>query len=317
MIGPVLFIWLSWSILVQVKQQANLEDAIRNIKEAAYGSRAPQFWMVLILMLLNWGLEALKWKWLLASLEKTSLLRSFKAVLAGVALALNTPNRIGEYGGRVLYVSEGKRIPAISLSIAGSFSQLIITLLMGGLGLIFSGQAFLNTASAESMYLLARVLVWGVFTTATGCLLLYFRLGWIVRSFLRIPGLSYLVKQLAVLENLNVTILLRVLALSFLRYLVFVLQYILLLQVMHVEIAWWPAFWLIAILYLVLAVIPTITLLELGIRGKASILLFKLYSANTVGIYATATGIWLVNLLVPALAGSLLIIGVKIFNEKQ
>jgi hypothetical protein len=58
-------------------------------------------------------------------------------------------------------------------------------------------------------------------------------------------------------------------------------------------------------------------LLELGIRGEASILLFQTFSANTVGIYAASTGIWLVNLVLPSLAGGLLAIRHKIFNIKQ
>jgi hypothetical protein len=44
-------------------------------------------------------------------------------------------------------------------------------------------------------------------------------------------------------------------------------------------------------------------------------MLFGLYSANTVGIYAAATGIWLVNLVLPALAGSLFILGVRVLRD--
>jgi len=108
-----------------------------------------------------------------------------------------------------------------------------------------------------------------------------------------------------------------VLSLSALRYLVFLCQYILLLEVMHVHAGWWNAFWLISVLYLILAFVPTMALLELGIRGKAGILLFQTFSANTVGIYAASTGIWLVNLVLPALAGGLLAIRHKFFNIKQ
>jgi hypothetical protein len=56
-------------------------------------------------------------------------------------------------------------------------------------------------------------------------------------------------------------------------------------------------------------------MLELGLRWEYSIVLFGLYSTNTLGIYASATGIWLVNLVLPALAGSLFILGVRIFRD--
>src|SRR5262249_6990083 len=102
-LGPLLFIWLSISIYHQIKNQHDLHYSLQNIKKALQGSESWKCWAVAVMMLLNWGLEACKWRLLLWPLEKISFGRSFKAILAGVALALNTPNRIGEYGGRVLY----------------------------------------------------------------------------------------------------------------------------------------------------------------------------------------------------------------------
>ena len=78
----------------------------------------------------------------------------------------------------------------------------------------------------------------------------------------------------------------------------------------------WQAFWLISVLYAVLAVTPTITLAELGIRGQVSLLLFSMVSANSLGIEMAATAIWVINLVLPAFAGSLLFLGIKIFSDK-
>jgi hypothetical protein len=97
---------------------------------------------------------------------------------------------------------------------------------------------------------------------------------------------------------------------------VFVIQYNLLLQAMQVEVTWWQGFWAVSVLFLLLAIWPTISIIELGLRWEYSLLLFKLFSRNTVGIYATATGIWLINLALPALIGSLFILGIKIFKER-
>ena len=65
-----------------------------------------------------------------------------------------------------------------------------------------------------------------------------------------------------------------------------------------------------------LAIIPTTALAELGIRGKMSLLLLGLISTNSVGIIATAAGIWLINLILPAIAGTLFILGIRIFRNK-
>src|SRR5882672_7911549 len=116
-LGPLLFIWLSVSIYHQIKNQPDLGYSLTNIKKALQSSQRWKCWALAGMVLLNWGIEARKWQLLMRPLEKISLARSFKAILAGLALALNTPNRIGEYGGRILYVHEGHRIQAVSLTI--------------------------------------------------------------------------------------------------------------------------------------------------------------------------------------------------------
>jgi hypothetical protein len=146
-------------------------------------------------------------------------------------------------------------------------------------------------------------------------MLVYFRMSWLVRGIELVPGVRRFVRYIAVLEDMDVTILLRVLLLSTLRFLVFVIQYNLMLRVMQVDMGWWEGFWAVCVLFLLLATLPTVALLELGLRWEYSIMLFGLYSANTVGIYAAATGIWLVNLVLPALAGSLFILGIRVFRD--
>jgi hypothetical protein len=275
-----------------------------------------KFWAVFVLMIINWGIEARKWQVLLLPLEKLSLGRAFKAILSGVAFAMNTPNRIGEYGGRVLYISEGKRIRAVSLTIAGSFSQLIITLFFGVIGIWMLRDLFLSNEYISSFSIWLKFLeVILIFITII-CLMIYFRISWIIKGVERLPGAGIFVQHISVLEDLSVTILLRVLSLSVVRFVVFIVQYNLLLEVMHVEAGWWQGFWLVSVLFLWLAIWPTIALLELGLRWEYSILLFSMVSKNTVGIYAVATGIWFINLVLPALAGSLFMLGIRIFKER-
>ena len=79
---------------------------------------------------------------------------------------------------------------------------------------------------------------------------------------------------------------------------------------------WVDAACMACVLFLVLAIVPTVALAELGFRGKVSIQLFGLLSANTIGILATAAGIWIINLVIPAIAGSLLILGIRLFRNR-
>ena len=59
-------------------------------------------------MLLNWGIEARKWQMVVSKNSPVSFNTSFKAIFAGNALAFFTPNRTGEYFGRMLYLESGK-----------------------------------------------------------------------------------------------------------------------------------------------------------------------------------------------------------------
>jgi hypothetical protein len=315
-LGPFIFIWLTISIFRQIRQQPDLEQNLALVRDAAVGSMAWKFWTVFVLMIINWGIEARKWQVLLLPLEKLSLGRSFKAILSGVAFAMNTPNRIGEYGGRILYVSEGKRIRAVSLTIAGSFSQLIITLFFGVIGIWILRDLFLSNEYISSFSIWLKFLEAILVFITVICFMIYFRIGWIIKGVEKLPGAHAIVKHISVLEELSVRILLRVLSLSIGRYVVFIIQYNLLLQVMHVEVGWWEGFWLVSVLFLWLAIWPTIALLELGLRWEYSILLFSMVSNNTVGIYAVATGIWFINLVLPALAGSLFMLGFRIFKVR-
>jgi hypothetical protein len=315
-LGPLLGVWLFYSLYQQVKAQPHLSDSLALIKQAPFGDQAWKFWLVIILAFVNWGLEAKKWQVLMKHLEPLNYFVALKGVLAGVTLSLNTPNRIGEYGGRVLYVKEGNRLKSISLSIAGSLCQLTITVLMGCFGLIFLLNTDHNdttTIMGLSFFWLRVLLLLSVF--ATGILLLFlFRLSWVIKIFERAPVFSKYIQYISVLDEFTAKLLLRLLLLSLLRYLVFVIQYILLL--LQVEVSWQQGFWLITILYLVMAIVPSFAIADLGIRGKFSTELLSLYSANIIGILGTTFGIWFINLFIPALAGSFFIIRKRIFKEK-
>ena len=96
-LGPLLFIWLSWSIYWEIKQQRDLEKAWQHILEAF---RGPLLWnlaAVILLMFINWAIEAFKWKLAIRAIQQVSFTKAFRAVLSGVSFSVSTPNRMGEY----------------------------------------------------------------------------------------------------------------------------------------------------------------------------------------------------------------------------
>jgi hypothetical protein len=314
-LGPVLFVILSWSLYRQIFARPNLGIQWQQIKNSWMNSK---LWLVVFLMAVNWGIEAIKWRLLVRHLQTFSYFRAFKSVLSGCSVTMLTPNRIGEYGGRILYVEEGNRISAISLTIVGSISQLLVTMMMGCMGLLLL-KYFSQTDHAITTFLPAfwqNVLTSLSVILTVLLLLFYIRLGWLVRMMEKIPALHKAVKHISVLDEFNNMQLIQILSLSFLRYLVFVLQYVLLLQVMEVNIAGWLCFLLLTIFYLVMAVAPTFAFIELPVRISASWAIFQLYTSNQTSVSAAALGIWIINLVIPAVIGSLLILSIKIVKEK-
>jgi hypothetical protein len=317
-IGPLVFCLLTWSIYRQLLRQPNWQASLWHAADAITGTGSWKLALVMVLMLVNWGLEARKWQLAIRTIQPLSFLQSWKAVFTGTTLAFFTPNRIGEYMGRILYIHEGKRIQAISLTIVCSIGQLLVTW-WAGIGGILYLQEHANQATIHTFASLWMKTV--LYVTAGAAVILtlfYFRLAWLVRWVEKIPRIEKAVAWIRVLDSFNATILLRIMSLSVLRYSVFIGQYYLLFDVFNVPLTAAQVAGSVSVIFLVLSIVPTIAVItELGVRWKIGIEVVQLFNSNITGILATSLAIWIINLVIPALLGSLLILGIKIFNNRK
>ncbi len=315
-LGPIIFIWLSYAIYRQVMNQPNLEQTWKTINESFNGPLIVNLFAVLFLMIINWSIEAVKWKLSVQHVQPVSFLRSFKAVLSGVSFSVSTPNRIGEYFGRVLYMDEGKRLRVISLTILGSTSQLIITFFFGLIGLYFLRNSLLE-AHVLSWPGWIDIILYGGTMAFVILTVLYFRLRWIPAWLEKVPGFNKYEYLITELGKMDATLLLKLLSISMLRYLVFLVQYYLLFRFFGVDISWWQGFCATAVVFFMMAIIPTIALFEVVQRIFVATAIFKVFTSNLVGVGFVTTTIWFINLVIPAVTGSLLILSVKIFRGKN
>lgn len=317
-IGPILFVWLSFSIYRQVQRQGDVQQSWKLIQSAFSGPRLLGLLSVAALMFVNYGLEARKWQRLVSGIQRVSFGKALRAVFSGQALGFNTINRVGESAGRAIFLDEGNRLRGVVISVVGSMSQILVTFFTGFIALLylrfnlFPQKQELGGISLTMLDGLIYVIGAGIVIFT----LLYFRLSWLTKMFERIPFVNKHRFFVQKLEDFHWKELTGILFLSIARYVVFVVQYVILLQVFDVNIAWFDASMLVCVMFLVLAIVPTIALAELGFRGKISLQLFGLLSSNTVGIVATAAGVWIINLIIPAIAGSLFILGVRLFRNK-
>lgn len=141
--------------------------------------------------------------------------------------------------------------------------------------------------------------------------LFYFRLSALVKWIDRWPGSCRYAYLVEALEDFDATILMQLLSLSAVRFIVFIVQYYLLFRLFDVPVLWWQGFWAVSVSFLVLAIISTIAIIELFQRRIIVNTIVGLYSANELGIILTTAGIRFINLIVPAITGSLLILSIK------
>ncbi|MFB6457510.1 lysylphosphatidylglycerol synthase domain-containing protein [Chitinophaga sp. Hz27] len=317
-VGGALFIWLAYSLYTQITHRENLRESLEQMRESLDKKGWTGIVLVLVLMLFNWGFEARKWQVLVKPLERVSFIRAFSAILSGVSVSINTPNRIGEYGGRVLYLQDENKLKAIAATIVGSFSQLIVTVIFGLIGLFYYIHSLAPRGGSRWLApdFWGNIVLAAIIVICSLTILLYFRLQIILSVFKRVKFLHKFTKYVQVIGNYKSAELRYLLLLSALRYMVFSAQYLILLDALGMEFLWWQGFLLNSVIYLVMAVVPTIAIAELGVRGKVSIFFLGLLSSNDVAILAATGGIWLVNLVLPALAGTVLLLGVKFIKEK-
>lgn len=278
---------------------------LRKIDTGALLQTGPDFllWLTIILMPVNLMLEAKKWHILASSAQKMTYGQAMASYLAGIAFSMITPNRLGEYPGRLLYLKRKNTFRLISVSILGAMAQMLCLFLFGLLGLTYFYVAFPGVFGGIVLVvcaLLAVVIFIAYWRFETWMPLLE-RMKWLRRFHVY----GKLLKRFTRREQFIV------LLISVLRYTIFTAQYLILLRWLHVYMPLAEGFCMCALFFWVIAVIPSIALVELGERGQVSLYLFHHFSDNTVGILAATVGIWSINLILPAIIGSILLLRMR------
>jgi hypothetical protein len=276
------------------------------------------------LMLLNWGLEALKWRYLVSKIEKISLLLSFKAVLAGLTVSIFTPNRVGEYFGRVFLLKQSNPLKGILITILGSMAQLLVYGAVGSFCFVYylsEYQGFDSFLGGHFQSIaFAALLAFGLVV-----LILFLNVNLITKLGNRlIPRkwhkAKYYLRTFGLFSKKELFI---VLLISFLRYCVFTFQYLYLLRVFGVDLPIIQLLLGIVVIFFIMTAIPTFALAELGIRSTVALWvlggILSSYgqdpSSATVSIVSAASALWVVNLGFPALLGGVFVRKLRFFKK--
>lgn len=310
-----------WFIYTQINNSENLISFSNSIKSAAKGTQFRYLIIISILLMpFNWGIESYKWKTLISYVERVSFVQAYKSVLTGITMSLFTPNRVGEFFGRLLTLKYAHPLKGAFLTITGSISQLLTTILMGIVAICFFIPFYFDLH--DNSILISYILI-SVSAIMTGIFL--------VMMYLNVSGISRLTRglikpgwqkirgYLRVMRRLKRHVLVKVLSLSILRYCIFSSQFYLLLVAFGIKIPWFESFVLISMIYFTMTVIPTIALVDLGIRGSVSVYFLSMFTGDqpgaTIAILAASTSVWIINLAFPSLLGLLFINRIKLIRK--
>jgi len=245
-------------------------------------------------MPVNWGLETLKWKILLRGSIPFS--RLLKSIVAGITVGFVTPGRSGEFIGRVMFLNDDNGARVFYLSSVGGLAQTAASLLVGvPFVQLWRGDIFITEIVAGSalLYLFA-----------------FFRFDLLNRVISTVPFLQkygWIIEQ-GELPDLKIQ--LQTLLLSFLRFGVYLLQYVLLLSFFGVGDA--VSLTTHSVVYLLAQTFsPLMPLLDFSYRGASALYVFNPVTDNSIAVLSAVMLVWFINLLLPAIIGYLFILRQK------
>jgi len=269
-----------------------------------FSHRAKAGWLVviLVLMFLNWSVEAIKWKMMIAKIEQVSFLKSLEAVFSGLTISFFTPNRIGEYAGRVFHLKSADRIQATLITVVENLSQLLITIVVGSVSLLFYLHGFVKMDGY--FFGVATVLI---VLFVISVLLVFLNVSVLGKLPGKIKWMKSWVRYLEVFGYYSTLELVQVIGLAFLRYLIFTTQFYLLLELFDVSVSYPVALLMISMTFYVMSFVPTILLTEIGVRGAVATYFFGLVNDHLPSVINATMSLWLINLVIPALAGAVFV----------
>jgi hypothetical protein len=257
-------------------------------------------------------LEAVKWHFLVNKIQVIGFSKALQAIFSGVTLGVFTPNRIGEYGGRIFYIRRRNRIKAIVATLVGSYSQILVTVVSGFVSALF----FLKRNYIDNLLAFIGLGMLATLLLTLG-FLLYFNLHLLIFWFEKVKFFRRLKSYVSIIREYRRTELIRIFFISFSRYLVFTTQYLILLKIFGVSTSLFTSAILVSLIFFTQSVIPSFAIAELLTRGSIALFYFDFYSDNDLGVIAASTSLWFINLILPAVLGYVFIFRYNFFEKRS
>lgn len=298
-----------WMIYSKLTSNANLKAFNQLLVTIPQAEIIVVLSVVVALMLVNWGLEAFKWRRLVRLIERLTLWRALESVFCGLTWAVFTPNRIGEYGGRVFFLSPKRRIVGMVAMAVGNIGQMVLTNIFGALAICIFLYRF-----AGLDYRLEYALV---VLSAMFCLfflVFYFNIRWLNGILLAMRFTRKYKKFYSILGRYQKKELLKILCYCIGRYVVFSTQYFILFFWLIPDLYYLDILMMTCILFFVQSTLPSLDLFDIGVRSVTASYFFSYVTHHDVAVIACTASIWLINIIIPAILGSYFVFKLNFFG---
>ncbi|GAA4324239.1 lysylphosphatidylglycerol synthase domain-containing protein [Mucilaginibacter gynuensis] len=295
-----------------VKKHDALNDFTNHLKTVGQNQVIITLGFVVLLMLVNWVLESFKWCYLTLELANLTIWQAIEGVFHGLTWAIITPNRLGEYGGRIMFLPPRKRIHGVFAMAVGAFAQNVITNVLGA----SSGILFLYLYVSVNSLLFAGLCV-GAFFLIAGFLVFYFNINWLVRFLNSIRFLKKYHRFFDIMGRYKKADLLNIMFFSLARFFVFSFQYYLVIHLLIPQISLATMMLVIFVFLFIQSAIPSLDVIDIGVRSLTATTLFSYVTQQPVAVIAAVSSIWFINLIIPAILGSVFVLKLKFFDRNS
>jgi hypothetical protein len=221
---------------------------------------------------------------------------------------------MGNFLGRIFMLEKGDRIKAAMVTIVGGMGQMIATVSIGLIASIFFVKKHLVLLTIAVILIIATLLM------------MYFNIQFLKYFQFLIPK-KYKEKTKEYFEIFslyNKDELFKILAISFLRYFLYTFQFVLLIWAFNVPLTYFKAMIPISLTYILMMVIPFITITEIAVRGSVSIFVFeKWFIINNISdsylimVFSASSLLWIFNIAIPSIIGLFLTHRLKFFRKNE
>ena len=257
----------------------------------------------IILLFINWGLEAKKWQLMINPIQHMPYTLAFQSVLSGLATGLLTPNRLGNFIGRLAYLKKEHHNQAIIQTQIGNLAQFISTILMGIIGLLIAISYQFNVIHSFWIIIFSiTILIFGLYIYFKPTIIFKFPIQRLISEKTK--------TSLTEVNDFTSLFKLKILALSILRYLIFSCQYYALFFMFNPTHSV-KLLSLIMVVFLLTTIIPSFFFGKLFVRESVAVFVFTWFPLNTTLIILVAFLLWMINLAFPAIVGALFLIKQK------